>query len=62
MKKVKIRIDEVYPVFSLEDDLSEYGSVIEVEETFFSEYLEIEEKWYDMQNKLGKLSKLKRLT
>ena len=64
MKKVRIKSDEMYPVYSLEEagDPKWFPEeIIEIEDKFYKELDEIETRFYEMQNKIGKLLKAGKL-
>jgi len=64
VKKVRIKSDEVYPVYSLEEGCHpEYfpEEIVEIDEDFLKEFDEIETRFYEMQNKIGGLLKARKL-
>jgi len=64
VKKFRIKSDEVYPVYSLEEVCHpEYfpEEIVEIDEDFLKEFDETETKFYKMQNKMGKLLKARKL-
>jgi len=64
MKKVRIKSDERYPVYSLEEvgDPKWFPEeIIEIEDKLYKEFDETETRFCEMQNKIGKLLKAGRL-
>ena len=63
MKKVRIKSDEMYPMYLLEgagDPKWFPEEIFEIEDKFYKEYDEIETRFREMQTKIEKLLKTKR--
>jgi hypothetical protein len=50
--KTRIDQDSLYPYFFLQEPPFLWGKDVEIDDDFYKEYQEIENKFFEMQNKL----------